>query len=218
MSLLSAEALHDESVPEPVPSELQHLIQRVKIQDADRFKEFSGYMVKRISTEVPSKPQWLEIEIWKVMDGTCRYVLHFIGKSVLVHEENSDCNTGIPTPASQLHEDAEPCRKCRPVLQGAPSDKIFEAETDRHKIEICDGRPKNGGVLVADVYGTPLPIRDENVAWVSSATEILRVLRESWHRKPESAGTLSAPAQRLVDTAAQVDPAIFAATQVVESL
>lgn len=200
-------------------------IHKVLIQDADRFREFDGYMMYRVSTEVPLKPQWLEIEIWKVMDGTCRYVLHFVGRSVLVHKENSDCNTGVPTPAIRLAEDSEACRKCRPDLAHAKDDDIFEAETDRHKIEVCDGRPKdtdpaspNYGQLLLGEDGLPLPITDEWQAWVSSAKELLRILRESWHRKPETAGTLSAPAQRLVDTAARMDDAILAATQVVESL
>lgn len=193
--------------------------QLVKIKDADRYREFVGELVYGVSTEVPHKPQWLEIEIWRVTDGTCRYVLHFIGRSVLVHAENSDCNTGVPTPYRTLAEDSEPCRKCRPDLDGADPDDIFEAETDRHKIEICDGRPKwPDGSLKTGEDGDPLPIADEDAAWKASAAEIIRILKESWHKKPGSAGTLSAPAQRLVDTAAKLDPAILFATEVVEKI
>ena len=196
---------------------------KVLVQDADRFRKFEGYLLHRVSTEVAHKPQWLEIEAWKVTDGTCRYVLHFTGKSVLVHKENSDCNTGVPTPASKLPDDSEACRKCRPDLRSPAERKkdstIFEAETDRHKVEICDGRPKdeNGKLLTGD-DGKPLPITDENMAWQQSAREMIRTLRESWHRKPEAAGTLSAPAQRLVDTVAMVDDAVRSATRVVESI
>jgi hypothetical protein len=204
----------------PLPNRHAEFIsRRQRVQDADRYREFTGYLMHRVSTEVPHKPQWLEIEAWKVTDGTCRYLLHFTGKSVLVHSEDSDCNTGVPTPASELSEDSEPCRKCRPNLATADPDAIFEAETDRHKIEICDGRPKwPDGTLIKGDDGEPLPIEDEGEAWIASAKEMLRILRESWHRNPGTPGTMSAPAQRLVDTLARMDPAIKAATEVVESI
>ena len=204
-----------------------HPVRLVRVQDADRIREFYGYMMHRVSTEVAHKPQWLEIELWKFTDGTCRYLLHFTGRSVLVHTPDSDCNTGIPIPASGLHPDSESCRRCRPDFRNAGPDDIFEAETDRHKIEVCDGRPKDeaGAVIplprAESESGEPPLACDEEVqraAWRASAREVIRVLRESWHRKPEAAGTLSAPAQRLVDTVARYDDAILAATQVVEKL
>ena len=213
MSADRAEAAHDVMTPGVHPVKL------VRVQDADRIREFYGYMMHRVSTEVAHKPQWLEIELWKFTDGTCRYLLHFIGKSVLVHTPDSDCNTGVPVPFSKLDPDSESCRKCRPDLLNAGDGDMFEAETDRHKIEVCDGRPRDDqGFLMMGSNGEPLPLEDESTAWQASAREIIRILRESWHRRPESAGTLSAPAQRLVDTVARHDAAIFAATQVVEKL
>ena len=192
----------------------------VQVQDADRVREFAGFLMHRVSTEVAHKPQWLEIELYKFTDGTCRYLLHFTGKSVLYHASGSSCNTGVPTPASRLPDDSEPCRKCRPGnFRTAPEDKVYEAETDRHKVEICDGRPRDEqGLLLTGDDDEPLPITDEAAAYQASASEMLRVLRESWHRKPEAAGTLSAPAQRLVDTVARLDEAILAATHVVERI
>lgn len=192
---------------------------KVRVQDADRILEFTGYMLHRVSTEVAHKPQWLEIEAWKITDGTCRYLLHFTGKSVAVHKSGSDCNTGVPTPFSQLPEDAEPCRKCRPSFSNAKVDDIFEAETDRHKVEICDGRPRDEqGQLILGNNNEPLPVTDQEAGWRASGQELVRTLRESWHRPPGKAGTLSAPAQRLVDTLAKMDPAIQAAVQVVEPI
>lgn len=203
---------------------------KIEVQDADRVRTFKGFLMHRVSTEVAHKPQWLEIEAYKVTDGTNRYVLHFTGKSVLVHEQDSDCNTGVPTPFKFLSRDAEACRRCRPRLRGAAPDTMFEAETDRHKIEVCDGRVYGAeGELVTDddgrpyIYGadknrTPVVAATDADVELASAREVLRVLRESWHRKPETAGTLSAPAQRLVDTIARLDPAILAATRVVEEL
>jgi hypothetical protein len=211
---VSADAAYSEAGPVP------GVDGKVEVQDADRVRTFKGFLMHRVSTEVAHKPQWLEIEAYKVTDGTCRYVLHFTGRSVLYHASGSDCNTGVPTQASKLPMDSEPCRRCRPGnFRVALADKLYEAETDRHKIEVCDGRPKDStGALIMGDDGDPLPVADEDAAWMSSAREMLRILRESWHRKPETAGTLSAPAQRLVDTIARLDPAILAATRVVEEL
>lgn len=210
---MSADAVHRTAVPAPRDG------QAVRVQDADRIREFPGIPVCRVSTEVPYKPQWLEIELYKVTDQTCRYLLHFIGRSVLVHESGSDCNTGVPTLISQLPDDSEACRKCHPDLRNPQDDAMVEAETDRHKIEVCDGRPKHAdGSLILGADGEPLPVTDESAAWVASAREMIKTLRESWHRKPGTPGTLSAPAQRLIDIGAQLDPAIAAAIQVVEPL
>lgn len=221
---MSADAAYSEAGPVPGVDGM------IEVQDADRVRKFKGYLMHRVSTEVAHKPQWLEIEAYKVTDGTHRYVLHFTGKSVLVHDQDSDCNTGVPTPFRLLSRDAEPCRRCRPRLRSASPDDLFEAETDRHKIEVCDGRVHDAdGELVTDgdgrllVYGddknrTPVVAMSDYDVEKASGREVLRVLRESWHRKPESAGTLSAPAQRLVDTIARLEPAILAATQVVEEI
>jgi hypothetical protein len=203
-----------------------------QVQDAIGFKRFTGYLEHRVSTEVRHKPQWLEIELWKVTDGTGRYVLHFTGKSVLVHKNGSDCNAGVPTAFSELSIDAESCRKCRPDLQHALPTAIFEAETDRHKAEICDGTPVDGAtVLLANgtemdsVEEAALYLESQGVtpgteeaAWYLSARKVLWILRDNWHRKPGMTGTLSAPAQRLIDTVETMDPAIYAAVHVVEEV
>jgi hypothetical protein len=209
---------------------------KVIVQDADRRLEFRGYLLHRVSTEVRHKPQWLEIELWKVTDGSGRYVLHFVGKSVLVHEEGSDCNAGIPTPTEMLASDAEPCWKCRPDIEHAKPGTVFEAETDRHKAEVCDGRLddtgrtieilpvesviylKNNGFTLNEDISVPITELSEMALWYLSARDVLRHLRESWRRRPEMSGTLSAPAQRLIDAAGVKDPAINAAAHVVEQL
>jgi hypothetical protein len=220
---VSAEPVHT-SLPDADAEKLPAVRQ---VQDAIGFKQFNGYLLHRVSTEVRHKPQWLEIELWKVTDGTGRYVLHFTGKSVLVHKYGSDCNTGVPTAFSELSIDAESCRKCRPDLQHALPTAIFEAETDRHKAEICDGTPvagadeaETGAVEEAAIYLASQDITPgtEEAAWYLSARKVLWVLRDNWHRKPGVTGTLSAPAQRLIDTVETVDPAIYAAVHVVEEV
>lgn len=197
-----------------------------RIQDADRQVEIRGFLEYRVSTETLRKPQWLELELWKICDGTGRYLEHIIGKSVLYHNEDSDCNTGIPMMAAHMPDDSEPCRKCNPKsFRSVPKNTVFDVETDRHKVEICDGRENERWPM--DEYGIPLvnlePDLDErgNVimtaeekAWYISAHEVIKHLRESWRRQP--GGTLSAPAQRLLKTVAVFDPAIDAALNHVE--
>jgi hypothetical protein len=193
----------------------------IHIQDAAQVYEITGVRVDHVSTEVPQKPQWLEISLYRCHDGTGRYVLHFVGRSVLYHTSGSQCNTGVPTAVSDriFPRDAEPCRRCKPVRitqlnQDELSDTVFELEMDRHKVETADGRPQIQELPASrGESGRDVPQPTENQLWDASAERVLQLLHDSWQQRPSSTATLSAPAQRLVDIAATHDPHIARAVR-----
>ena len=186
----------------------------IHIQDAAQVYEITGVVVDSISTEVPQKPQWLEITLYRCHDGTGRYVLQFVGRSVLYHTAGSQCNTGVPTLAGDdvFPKDAEPCRRCKPPRITSSSweslkDKLFDLEMDRHKVEVADGRADDE--LLAAAAG----MTTEDQRWDASARVVLQLLHDSWQQRPSSTATLTTPAQRLVDKAASHDPHIAAAVR-----
>jgi hypothetical protein len=160
--------------------------QLIRVPDDSEVLEFSGHQVGQSSTAGPRKFRWVTITLYRVADGTGRYVLHRVGESRVFHQLDR-CNRGVPTAASELRRDAVPCIECHPptrdVAVTMPRLRV-NAETDHH-----------GAVVCAD------------------AAEVLRRLRM---RDPlETAGgrsvigsNYSAPAQRLLDEARLVDPVI----------
>jgi len=108
-----------------------------RVQDVDRVLEFEGTMITNITTEVPDSPRWLELELYRLTDGTDRYVLHVVGRSVVFHLHDGPCNTGVETPFDQLPEDSEPCFKCKPIRAVEEIDTV-DLESDRHTVHVCD--------------------------------------------------------------------------------
>jgi hypothetical protein len=153
----------------------------VRVPDAGKSLEFHGSLLGQVSTQIRNQPRWLEISLYKVLDGTGRYVLHLCGASVVYHRHNGTCNTGVPTAADHMPLDGEPCRICQPVP--VPEDPgsavlggLWDLETDRHTTFVC-----------------------------MSAEEVIEKLRKPRNQKHVDGGTLSAPAQRLLDLVAPRD-------------
>ncbi len=163
----------------------------ISVQDAGRVLEFDGRMLADISTETQHDPRWLEMELYKLSDGTERYVLHLVGRSVVYHERHSPCNRGVKhSPSDQeWPADAEACQYCKPMDWRDPSAPAeYDLEMDRHTAYVC-----------------------------STADDVVNYLRES-SRHQRASGNLSAPAQRLLDAAAINDGGVAAATTTVERL
>lgn len=164
----------------------------IRVKDASRTLEFKGELLGEISTETPDEPRWLEIELYRVTDGTNRYVLHLVGRSVVYHQYKGSCNRGVPASISEFPRDAEPCDKCHPPeWADLPDDVKFDLEIDRHTTHVCD---------------SPTDVVDH-----------LKVPNRNGRNKT-SVGTLSGPAQRLLDIIAPIDPDIAAVTSTVERL
>jgi hypothetical protein len=90
--------------------------QLVRVQGDDQTYEFNGELIATATTHRPDKPRWLDMELWRVTDGTGRYVIGRIGKSLVYHKHDGPCGRGVPTPAMELNFNAIPCADC-----GAPS-------------------------------------------------------------------------------------------------
>ncbi len=163
----------------------------VRIPADDVMLEFAGELVGSASTEKPGKPRWVEIRLYKVSDGTGRYVLHRTGKSLAYHRLDAPCNRGVPVAASRLALNAMRCPECNPpelaVTRSMPGHQV-SAESDHTAAVIC-----------------------------TDATEAVSRLRlpNPMSAKASGSGLISgrysAPAQRLLDEARQNDPDIAAA-------
>lgn len=158
--------------------------QIIQIPDAGRTLQFYGHLLGGVSTQIRNQPRWLEISLYKVTDGTGRYILHLCGASVVYHRHDGPCNTGVPTKEPDMPLDAEPCRICRPspvpsAVTRLNLDRVlgvWDLEQDRYTTYVC-----------------------------KNADEVVDRLRKPRNRKHDDAGTLSAPAQRLLDLVAPLD-------------
>jgi hypothetical protein len=169
----------------------------VRVQANDRVLEFPGHQIGAASTrEMSGKPRWTEMALWRIDDGTGRYVLQRIGRSRIYHRDGGSCHLGSSALATDAPRDARPCPLCSPphleVLLMTPESRIA-LETDHFAATVCD-----------------------------NATDVLHRLRfrADQERLPITSvsGNYSAPAQRILDEASQKDEEIRAALMHVERL
>lgn len=160
-------------------------VETIHVRDAAQIIEFEGSMLSNVSTETSVVPRWTEMELYKTVDG--RYVLCIIGRSVVYHQHDGACNSGVPTTteelSSDLMEDLEPCGRCNPPdVEELPGVRVIDLEEDRHATHVCD-----------------------------RASDVITKLRDP----KSSSGSISGPGQRLLAMASRVDDGIrSAATQV----
>lgn len=162
-----------------------------EVRDGLRRIRFSGSLLASVSTETNRKPQWIELELYTHEPGDeypGRYFLHVIGRSVRYHQNGSECNTGVPTPWEELPEDAEPCPQCRPPSLPLP------------------GTPRGEGQAV-DLESDRHTLHD-----CETTADVVHKLARG------GAGKLSAPAQRLLEIAAQADRGLAAALDTTQIL
>lgn len=181
--------------------------QVIRVPDAGRTLEFPGVLLGEVSTQIRDNPRWLEISLYKVTDGTGRYVLHLCGASVVYHRHKGPCNTGVPTLAAAMPLDAEPCRICRPS-------PIPDEESDLMAWSMDD--PVKG-----EGHWTPLWDLEQDrytTYRCKNAEEVVERLRKPRNRKYDDSGTLSAPAQRLLDLVAPKDEDLARIVHAVERL
>lgn len=185
------------TIPNPRGAEAVDAVRGLKgqvyeVESADRVIKFRGELIADVVSQPANLPRWTEMELFRLTDGTGRYVVHIIGCSVLYHTHNSDCNAGIGTRLADLPEDAEPCPRCRPVsvtekVRVHEGDRVVDFEVDRHTTHVC-----------------------------ASADEAVDRLRSTGARN--ATHEFSGPALRLLTAAAQRDPAINRVLNVVEEL
>lgn len=107
-----------------------------------RTYEFTGTMIASESSERPTSLRWTEFELYHLTDGTDRFVLAVIGRSVVYHVRDNECGprqseSGKLVDAVELGEDAEPCPRCLPadldMVQG-----MVRTELDRYSVHVCE--------------------------------------------------------------------------------
>lgn len=156
----------------------------IRLRDATRTVEFQGELLSRVSTEVPSLPRWTTMELYRMTDGTNRYVLSIVGYSVVYHVSDGFCDSGVSIPITELPSDAEPCVKCKPPFYG-------------------EDRTATGTVNMEENY--------YQVAVCDSAAAVRTRLEMRKHGEPPA---LSRPALRLLKIAAHTDSAFDAGSVV----
>jgi hypothetical protein len=169
----------------------------VRVRNDDEVLEFAGEAVATATTRQPGKVRWLDIALYRVTDGTGRYVIARTGRSVAVHRQGG-CNRGVPVPVAELSGDSVPCHICGTpdlaVLKMMPHG-VANREADHHSATVC-----------------------------ANATEMLARLRLRGSPSEEDSSygnggnAYSAPAQRLLDEARLKDPVVEAAASVIRRL
>lgn len=110
-----------------------------KLRDSYRDVEFVGELLSEVSTDNNSSPRWTEMELYKITEGpnAGKYVLSVMGRSVVYHQHNGSCNSGVPISVKEIDEDFEPCHRCNPP---APSDLAstltVDLEEDRPHVHV----------------------------------------------------------------------------------
>lgn len=163
--------------------------QVIRVRDSARILEFDGRLLSEVSTETSQNPRWTEMALYKTTDGTGRYVLAIIGRSVIYHVHDGRCNSGVPTKVGDLDdnliEELEPCVRCdAPQPENLAGTVMIDLEEDRHTVHICD----NAGQVIAKL------------------------------RNPKSVGQISGPGQRLIGIAAAMDADIMTTVTAVDRI
>lgn len=118
------------------------------VRDSTRRYEFMGTRLAYVSSAIPSKTRWTEIEIYRTQGGM--YIVHRAGRTTLAH--STDCEElrmyrkrytpGIDGIArDELPADKrDPCPECNPnvwlLLNTDPLSLKFER--DRHTVHACE--------------------------------------------------------------------------------
>jgi hypothetical protein len=169
----------------------------VRLPSDDGILEFAGKSIGKVSTEQPGKLRWVEIAIHKVMDGTGRYVLSRVGRSVVYHRDDGPCHRGSRVLAVTVSKELKPCPMCQPspvnVIQMTPGSTIF-VEADYHGAAIC----ASAADLVSRLR-LPDPLSSSGTAAPGSIR-----------------GAFSEPAQRLLIEARANDNEVNAALSVIK--
>ena len=112
----------------------------VRVQGDDQIVEFAGQSIASSTTNRPGKPRWLDMELWRVTDGTGRYVVQRVGRSLVYHRYNGPCGRGVPVHASELLRDALPCADCGTpaltIVQSLPGYLVMR-EAEHPGVTIC---------------------------------------------------------------------------------
>ncbi len=122
--------------------------------------EFPGYLLASVGTRgaIPGHKleyqlRWTELNLYAVTDGTGRYVLQVVGRSIAYHRAGGPCNRGVEMRVKDIPEavyhDLEACqqRNCKPEELGdLPVNTRVRVERNRSSADEC---PNVDGVVAA---------------------------------------------------------------------
>lgn len=111
------------------------------LRDIDRDVQFTGVMLSEVSTDNSKAPRWTEMALYVITDGQNKgkYVLSVMGRSVVYHVHNGQCNSGVPVAVSEIDEEFEPCHKCNPPTpQELAATVSVDLEEDRPQVHMVD--------------------------------------------------------------------------------
>jgi hypothetical protein len=168
----------------------------VRIKDEDQTLEFAGDLVASSTTRQGDKPRWLDLKLYRITDGTGRYVIWRTGSSLVRHRAGGPCNRGVSVSVHDLPPDSVPCQSCAApsidILRAMPNARASQ-EVPHHKAIVCQ-----------------------------DARDVLRRLRLRGDAEDgdedSSSSAYSAPAQRLLDEAELNDAGIRQARNVIRQL
>lgn len=111
----------------------------IKLRDSWRDVEFVGVRLAEVSTDNSSNPRWTEMELYRISEGPNKgkYVLSVMGRSVVYHQHDGSCNSGVPVSVREIDEEFEPCHRCNPPAPEALiSVSTVDLEEDRPKVDV----------------------------------------------------------------------------------
>jgi hypothetical protein len=171
---------------------------------ATRTYEFQGILIAEASSRRARSTRWAELRLYHVTDGTDRFVLVVIGRSLVYHVLANQCGkaedeAGILVEAAMLPAGATACPRCHILATGAP--------------QFSDAAPEMPASTPPPTLGT---VRMESDRYSVYACESAEVVVE--HLRSRSTGDLSRTALELMDQAVTVDDRFNAPLHKVERL
>lgn len=109
------------------------------LRDSYREVEFEGILLGEVSTDNNSSPRWTEMELYRITSGdnTGKYVLSVMGRSVVYHVHDGQCNSGVPTAVKKITDEFEPCNRCNPPsIRALTEGVIVDLEEDRPQVHV----------------------------------------------------------------------------------
>lgn len=122
-----------------VTKDPQRETKQIRLRDSYREVEFEGVLLSEVSTDNSSAPRWTEMELYVISSGPNqgKYVLSVMGRSVVYHVHNGQCNSGVPVAVKEIDEEFEPCHRCNPPRSDALAGTVtVDLEEDRPQVHV----------------------------------------------------------------------------------
>jgi hypothetical protein len=108
------------------------------LPSGDHRVRFTGtILAQKSSKQGRDDLRWTEIEIYRTAAGN--YIVHKVGRSVVVHKPDRDCTSGEPYNYRTFDAGVHACPRCVPDLsQVVPLAPRLFRETDRHTVHVSE--------------------------------------------------------------------------------